>query len=70
MENNLEGVLTIKKEGVLKAIICNDQKKRAPITYICKEASLEDIQELFRNVSEIPKLIPAQIKNDTQRKEN
>jgi len=52
----MEGVLTIKKEGTLKAIIYNDQKRRAQITYIVKEAGLEDIQDLLGSRDNGPQL--------------
>lgn len=57
--NELEGVLTIRnKEKVLKAIVCNDIKKRSQIFYKVEECGMEDIKELLDELAygtEIPK---------------
>jgi len=55
MENtSLEGVLAIKRNGTLTAIIYNDVKRRAQVIYSVKEMGVDEIQELFRNGFENP----------------
>jgi len=49
MENTeMEGVLTIKKNGQLVAIVYSDVIKRTQIIYSVKEMGMGEIQELLK----------------------
>ena len=49
METELVGVLTIKKDGELVAVVHNDLKKRSQVLYTTKEMGAEDIKSLLEN---------------------
>lgn len=48
IEAELEGVLTIKKDGELLAVVFNDMKKKSQVFYACKEMGAEDIKNLMQ----------------------
>lgn len=55
METNLEGLLTITKDGELIAVVYNDIKRRAQIFYSCKAMGTDDIKELLESLKTLAK---------------
>lgn len=47
MTTTLEGVLTIKKEGLLIGVVHTDPTTHKKIFYSCKEMGLEDLKDLL-----------------------
>ena len=47
-EAELEGVLTIKQDGHLLAVVFNDMKRKSQVFYTCKEMGAEDIKNLMQ----------------------
>jgi hypothetical protein len=52
METVLEGVLTIKKDGELVAVVYNGPSNRSQVFYRCKEMGAEDIKGLLEDMIE------------------
>lgn len=48
MQTEQEIVLTLKKDGKLKAIVFNDMKLRTPVLYACEQMDMEEIKTLLQ----------------------
>lgn len=49
MNQNVEGVILIKKEGNIVGFVRNDLEQRRSIFYKAEEMSFGDLQELFKD---------------------
>jgi hypothetical protein len=47
IEVELEGVLTVKKDGELVCVVYNDMKKRTQVFTACKDMGVDEIKSLM-----------------------